>query len=448
MVIKCLVSQGANLVTFNKNNRWVNAGPISEITSELILSTGFEYEQLDTSLDSIFLDYSVYDTLDDGREVYCSDTITKSMNIISLEEYTTVDDVEKLKASVPSFLPKDSLAEGYCIYAYSEDTDFNPIIREVSFSRTSTHNSGIDLQINSIYNLDSKIKYRIKINNVYEEWSDEYDAFNIAEAHIEFGKLNFGLNTITVEVCDASNTSKSNTLVLADALEVTNDAPEIVIIRSDSNSYKVHFNISDPDNDRISYRLLMDNDKYKQEVIKDWSEFKQSPLNEIYYIDSNKVVIDDYNLITILAKDEYSDTIIGKTTYSFIGKYKNIVFTDETGDYLTTDKGSILKVLDLEKIIAGTTSEIKEVTLKNNNNESITNLSLSVDYINKVDGASVKISKTKNPFNGSESISYGAENIQSTDTKKIYVKLESERYSEGLCTFNVVADADIVPMQN
>ena len=444
--IKCIIADGQNLLTFNSNNKWENVGVLENITSDIITTRGFAYGLLNTSMSEIYLKYTLVDTLSDGSEVYESEQITSSMGVTNLEDAVSEDgSTYKLKCTVPTFIPKDALASGYKIYAYSDDTSLIPKIASTTFSPESSHRSSVLLTIKTIYNYNSQVKFRYKVNSgEFTNWSDACNPYDDLTASIPASSLSIGTNSITVQVADFSDESKVDELVVADALTVTNNTPQLIIVTKDSDSFKVRFMISDDDaSDLVSYRILMTNEKFTNLVVQDWTPFAEQPLDITYYIDSSKVVVDDTNVITIEYKDDCAQTT-SKSSYNFIGKYKNIVFMDESGDYLTSDLGVLLKILDFKKVMAGTESEVKKVTLSNNNTYAITNLVLDINYINQVQGASIKLSKSNNPFIPLEVIDYGTEVIEAGGTKDIYVKLESSVTSEGLCTFNVVANADVV----
>lgn len=438
--LKCLIANGPNLLTFNSNNRWVSAGVLSDITTAMITNNGFDYTKLSTSLTEIYLNYTQTDTLTDGSIVYESEQITSDMNVSALVD----TDDNRLKCTVPAFLPKDKLPTGYKVYAYTTTSTFAPYINGVTFSANSTHGVGIDMFIDCVYNFDAKVKYRYKINSgEYTEWSEELDPFNILTATIPVSKLSLGANSVTVEVTDALTESKTGQLVLSEALQLTNNTPEIIIVSSDSNEFKLHFIISDADNtDLISYRLTLTNSKYTNEVLVDWTTPAVQPVEVNYYIDTSKIVVDDTNIISIDYRDDMMTEPVS-SKYIFQGQYKNILFVDESGEYLTSDKGAILKILDMDHIIAGAESKIKKVTVKNNNVTPITNLVLNVDYVNPIVGAVVKLSKGDNPFVGTTALDYGSETIDVKGTKDFYIKIESETTAEGTCIFDVIANADI-----
>lgn len=442
---KFVVVNGQNVKTFNETtHRWEQICLLSELTSDIITKKGFAYASLATSYSTILLPYTVSQTLDDGTVVYETEEITKSMGVTQFDEQT-IGDTDYLVCTVPTFIPKDVMSSEDKLYAYSSTSGIYPAIisAEVNLP-TPSHTDSILLNINTAYNYNGQIQYRFKVNNGdYTEWSEAYLPYNIGVGSVKQSMLAIGTNSITAQVRIAENDDSIQEITLTDCITISNNNPTVTILNDKSNSFKIEASIVDTDGDNISYRLLLSNDKYTNEVLTDWSEYSTGPINIKYYIDTTKVSVDKTNTIKIQTRDNITPDNIATTNYSFTGKYQNLVFVDQDGEYLTSDKGVILKVLNFGQVISGLDSPVQSVTLKNNNPTPITNLQLTKEYLSAVNNVEVQLSKTNNPFVPLESIDYGDEIIPIEGQKEFYVKISTKLDTQGTLLFDVNASADI-----
>ena len=440
--VKTLAVSGSNVSTFNKNNKWVSAGIVDNITTESILSSGFEYNILSTSLTDIYLNYLSLGNLTDGTNLYQSESIIYTMNPTYLETvYDETDSVYKLKVTIPAFLPKDSLSSDVKYYCYTENTNFNPYIESLTFDNVSIHANSTGLKIKVVYNYNEKIKYRIKINDgEWSDWSGEYNPYDDLLGSIAASSLRDGGNNVTVEVATIDEL-KTTTKTYENAITLTNENPQLAIITSESDSFKVKFSIMDNDvTDTIKYKLYMTNSLYSKLQLQDWTDYPTDGSLPVYYIDTSKIVVNEDNIINI----EYTDGHIAENkvgSYTFTGKYSNLVFLDENGAYYTSDRGVVLKVLDINGMIAGSQSDTYKITLRNDSDSSITNLTISTIETVPINGACVKYSKSNNPFTPSDSLDYGDQVFNIGDTLDFYVKVDSTIESSGVYVFDIYANS-------
>lgn len=440
--IYCLVVSSGSLKTFNQYNRWETVGSITDLTSALVLSKGFLYSNLTTSYTNIYLKYTQIQTYDDGSIVYQSEDVTATMNPISVADYTAADGTELLQVTVPPFTIKDGIASDEYIVAYSSDGTFVPLIQNVVFSSATTHKTSVGFNFDTIYNFDTKLKYRIQVNSKgYGNWSPLQDPFNKFNALISYSALDMGPNTITIQVANDIETI-TNSLVINSAITMENGQPSIAIISADTNNFKIHFKIIDPDSDSVQYKITLSNSKNTSLLLSDWSILQPSAVDIIYYIDTTNVVANEINMLKIDYKDEFGTT--GTYTYTFTGQYRNIVFLDENNQYYTTDKGVLLKLLMFDKILSGAQSDVRPIKIQNNNNTAITNLIMNTHYTTNVNGVKVLLCKNNNPFIGSENLDFGDEIINIGDSKTIYVMIDSSLEAEGLCKFDIDVNAQTV----
>lgn len=441
MAIQCLVLSQGVLKTLNAKNRWENVGSESELSSDLITVNGFLYSDLTASKTKIYLDYTQTDTFDDGTILYESEQITSAMNAQALADYTNEEGEELLEVTVPAFTIKDGITSNDYLLAYSEDENFVPQFINVEFGSRTTHNQAVSLTFDVLYNYNTKLKFRIRMNDgEYGNWSSLVDPYKQIVTSIPFSNLIAGANKVEIQVANDEET-KTATKVIENAITVENGTPTVAIMNDSSDSFKVHFQIVDPDLDQIRYRILITNSKYKGKVLRDWSEFISSGESVKYYIDTVDVVANEINALKIEFEDKYGAK--GTTTYSFKGEYSNLVFLDEDGNYYSDDKGNTLKLLDYLTILAGAVTDPKEITLKNNNSLPITNLIINSVKLTQATGVEVQLSKINNPFIPLTKLEYGDEVLEVGESKKFYVRIDSTIDAYELCKFNIEANASI-----
>ncbi|WP_125154426.1 hypothetical protein [Clostridium rectalis] len=150
-----------------------------------------------------------------------------------------------------------------------------------------------------------------------------------------------------------------------------NQAPTII---GKVNGDKLFVQIGDEANDLVKYNVFLNNNK----IFPKDSEYTgyEPPLNNIIKLKSKDIIIRERNKIEINAIDNWGE----KNTfiYEFIGEHIGLLFTDEKGDYYSTDIGEILKRLNFGQIVAGHLSDIKKVMIENNTGVDIKNLKISI----------------------------------------------------------------------
>lgn len=158
-----------------------------------------------------------------------------------------------------------------------------------------------------------------------------------------YNVLNPGLNIIRVEIKDQRGSVKTKDFNLT----VINEDPEIVYTYT---TWNVSGTISDPDGDDVDIKLLING-----EVHRDYSGYTPSPRSFFFEWDSPDLNLNEMNTITIVAKDRRGGEVVEAFTVE--GTYRGIMFKDQEGHYYTTDKGELLKMLDLGNLVAGQETE-------------------------------------------------------------------------------------------
>lgn len=439
------VTEVGAIKTFTENNVWVTQqAPEGGITKEYIATNGLPRTKLLTSLDTIYVPMVNTKTFDTGEKLWVTESdISTDLGITSMDLYQPSTGGIKVLLKVPPFLPKDQLRSTDKMYYYNVEGSFPEIIN-VAFSATvlSDHKSTVKVDYNIIHNFDEKIKIRHKVNDgEFGSWSDAFYAQDTApNSLIAPSTLKLGKNTITIEVAVDGDETRSIKKIIADAITVNNDAPNLAIVTADSDAFRAHFVITDPNiGDQVQYRIMIRNSLYTDVVLVPWTELNEAPLEIVYNIDTSKVVVGKLNALIIEYKDNFGAG--ASTTYSFEGSYRNLVFTDSKGEYYTTDKGVLLKLLHLGNIYAGSKSLAFPITVKNSYGEPVTNLVVEPVVVRDA-GVEYQLSKTAEPFNPLPIISYGDEILEPGESRTFYVRGVASETAFGFGEFllEVVGD--------
>lgn len=321
---------------------------------------------------------------------------------------------------------------------------------------TTIHAETINLNAELVDLEGDQLKYKILINGdkVFpenEEWTEllnspfnlqksfEYTYFNVAN-HYENNPPTEDLleNTVAIVVRDDRDVERTWT----GKVLVINAKPMIVLSHTD---FTLNATISDPDNDKLAYRILINNDaKYptsNDNVIdgKRYTEFKNSPYDLSYQWRSTDLKFNRPNTITL----EIIDALKGVTTSSFnvIGTYRGLMFVDDAGNYYTSDSGEILKYLDFNTIMAGQTTEPKIVYLRNQNGFDIEDTEVIVDLPTAPQGVEIKLSKLPDPYENKDDLSFSGI-LQDGEQVYFYAKLITDAFStSGGGVFKINAKA-------
>lgn len=439
------VTEVGAIKTFTENNVWVQQpAPEGGITKDYISTNGLPRTKLLTSLDTIYVPMVNTKTFDTGEKLWVTESdISTDLGITSMDLYQPTTGGLKVLLKVPPFLPKDQLRSTDKMYYFNVEGSFPEVIN-VAFSATvlTDHKSTVKVDYNIIHNFNEKIKLRHKVNDgTFSNWSDPFYAQDASpNSLIAPSDLKLGKNTITIEIAVDGDESRYIQKVITDAITVNNDAPNLAIVTADSDAFRAHFVITDPNiGDQVQYRIMIRNSLYTDVVLVPWTNLKEAPLEIVYNIDTSKVVVGKLNALIIEYKDNFGAG--ASTTYSFEGSYRNLVFADSKGEYYTTDKGVLLKLLHLGNIYAGSKSLAFPITVKNSYGEPVTNVVINPIVITDA-GVEYQLSKAAEPFNPLPSISYGDEILAPGESRTFYVRGVASETAFGFGEFmlEVVGD--------
>jgi alpha-tubulin suppressor-like RCC1 family protein len=289
--------------------------------------------------------------------------------------------------------------------------------------------------------LDLPYRKQIKVKdngNIIDPWSENYLTEESLQSSFDVPGLQLDRTKESSIIEVIAEDEDGYTFTATYSLKLLNEAPNIKIAVSGHN---LNLQITDVEGDRVQYLIkLGDTPIFPQTG--NLSSLQYTPVDLNLILPRDKVVIGQMNTITVTARDERGQE---KTVpYNFIGDYAGIMFTDEAGEYYSTDVGEILQYLDMGTIIAGQTSISAPVLLLNKNSFKITNIILSRDKGSLPEGVDVQLSKSDNPFEGADALSYeDTITLKSNETLTFYVRITSSLTADpGNGEFKVKVKAD------
>ncbi|MGG1650397.1 discoidin domain-containing protein [Paenibacillus sp. NRS-1775] len=187
------------------------------------------------------------------------------------------------------------------------------------------------------------------------------------------------------------------------------------------NSGKILGQITDEDKGKVQYRVLL-NDLPYFPADGTFTRLAPSPVDINLNISERDMYFDKDNKLRVEFKDYWGKTDYWQTT--FAGTYTGLMFTNETGSYLSDTFGGILKYLDFGMIFAGQTTLDQKVVIKNQLGYAIDNLLLEVNKEKLPEGVTIELSRTQSPFLATDYITYGLTNP--LETQEFYVRIVAD----------------------
>lgn len=233
--------------------------------------------------------------------------------------------------------------------------------------------------------------------------------------------------TITVEQENGDIVKKNGNLTLY------NREPKLLITMTEM---LMRLEIGDDDKNKIKYRMLL-NGKQIYPLDGDWSNYFDTPYSIARKFKSNEISVGRNNVIQVFVKDEYEKQ--SSLTYNFIGEYSGLLFCDELGGYYSDDLGNIVKRLNFGNILAGKTSEVKTVYLKNACGYNIKNVVIKVTENLIPSGSDILIDSEKDNFIGSHEIKI--ERLPNEQVIPFYIRVKTDIEQEQGGRFEITVNS-------
>lgn len=233
--------------------------------------------------------------------------------------------------------------------------------------------------------------------------------------------------TITVEQENGDIVKNSGNLTLY------NREPKLLITMT---GMLMRLEIGDDDKNKIKYRMLL-NGKQIYPLDGDWSNYFDTPYSIARKFKSNEISVGRNNVIQVFVKDEYEKQ--SSLTYNFIGEYSGLLFCDELGGYYSDDLGNIVKRLNFGNILAGKTSEVKTVYLKNACGYNIKDVVIKVTENLIPSGSDILIDSEKDNFIGSHEIKI--DKLPNKEVIPFYIKVKTDIEQEQGGRFEITVNS-------
>lgn len=315
-----------------------------------------------------------------------------------------------------------------------------PIIINPLASADQIHNEYVTVSA-TIKDLEGDlIQYRILIKKAGEadfyvanDWDTVNNNSNILRAYNQpYFKL--GTNIIRLETKDqrGSVSSWDTNLVLTS---------QIPLINYTYTPFGFIGTISDPDSDKVAIQISVNGNI----VLPFSDQYMTTPKLFKYEWDNSLINIGQSNTIKIELKDHFG--AYTSEEFTIIGEHKNILFLDENNNLYSTESGERLKLIDFGRIVAGYSSPITKITIKNNTNYTLerVNISTIMQTPNVPQHIKIFFSEQQEPFIAQEELEM-LQVLNQGDIKDICVQIQTTSGGSGinLANANILADGKIV----
>lgn len=331
----------------------------------------------------------------------------------------------------------------YAVYLFKDESEENPYftsinttfllgdgpeITEYTLTPKVTHNDAVLVAAKLIEDTKQKVKYEITLNDlIMKEETDFKSAPYIISKELNFDldKFNIGDNEIKISVENESGQKDSKISIV----EIVNIEPQVTVLNKTSSGFKAI--IGDDDGDKVRYKIYLNN-----EVFQDWSDWVEEGIEVNVAWNSNQVKVGENNTFKIEFEDNFSEHIINDYEYTFEGAPIGLVFMSPDGDYYSDEDGNIIKPVVLDDTISGTTTNPKEVIIKNNSAFNFTDVFLSLNPISHEDNIDHEISLNKLSEEGyTTEINLGV--LGPNEQKSIFTRVSSDKTSNSNGSFNI-----------
>lgn len=284
-----------------------------------------------------------------------------------------------------------------------------------------------------------EVAYQILLNDVQVYPAVGWTSFSIAPFDVNYYFQNNilleGSNKIVFKVKDNEGGVREKTIYVSKV----NNAPTIE--NGEVKGLTVTATIKDIDRDKVKYRVLVGGTKvYPDDG--DWSLLLPTPFSIKHDIPISKFIPGNSYPVLIEAEDHLGKPATTWSTSALLD-YAGLMFTDETGSYYSTDIGEVIKYLDMGTIVAGDSSSVYKVFLKNTSATKYTNIILTTDQgdLDPVE-EKVVISKTDAPFDPQTVLDFPGVTLDYGDSVQFYVRLDATRRAIGGGKFKIWVSGD------
>lgn len=323
---------------------------------------------------------------------------------------------KKLKVTFDPIRPLDLLGPSPKVYTWTTDTD--PKKLEIYGSSVAQFRYRVDL---------------VESNTVLKNWT-QYLMQDVTDSVlISKNLLRKGTNTVRVTVEQVGGL-----ITTEDGIITVENAKPTITASMTGNT--LDLTIGEPEGDKVQFQILLNGVKVYPES-SDFTTLQSAPITyKRTFTSKDNIVIGQINTVDIIARDEYGAENTLRIT--FTATYAGLMFSDEDGNFYSTEFGDILQYLDVGVLIAGQVSFEYPVVIKNLLGYPVKNIRLWRDNKTLPSGATVELSATNNPFVPSDSLFYD-QVLNHGEQITFYVRIVTDRNTmPGEGEFDILVKAD------
>lgn len=181
-------------------------------------------------------------------------------------------------------------------------------------------------------------------------------------------------------------------------------------------------NVNDIDKGKVQYSISLNGAPYYPSD-GSFTILQPSPVNLRITLDPKLILIGQTNTIQVLFRDAWGNTDVWDTT--FIGTMTGLLFADASGNYYSTENGTVLQQLDFGTIIAGQTTLEHEIKLKNTYGYTVKNIRISANQQNFPTGAKLQFGTNLTSFEALDELVLNRQ-MNDGDDLTFYVRMQTQ----------------------
>lgn len=181
-------------------------------------------------------------------------------------------------------------------------------------------------------------------------------------------------------------------------LLLANREPQIIL---NMTGMYLKIDLGDDDGNKVKYNIYVNGSKIYP-ITEEWSPLVQTPFVTTKRFKSNEIIVEGENLVKVNVIDEYGKST--SLTYKFIGECSGLLFMNEHNEMYTDDLGNIIRMLEFGNILAGKSSKIEKIKLKNNCGFNVKDITIKIEPTTIPQGSTILLDTDFDNFRGSNEI--------------------------------------------
>lgn len=181
-------------------------------------------------------------------------------------------------------------------------------------------------------------------------------------------------------------------------LLLANREPQIIL---NMTGMYLKIDLGDDDGNKVKYNIYVNGSKIYP-LTEEWSPLVQTPFVTTKRFKSNEIIVEGENLVKVNVIDEYGKST--SLTYKFIGECSGLLFMNEHNEMYTDDLGNIIRMLEFGNILAGKSSKIEKIKLKNNCGFNVKDITIKIEPTTIPQGSTILLDTDFDNFRGSNEI--------------------------------------------